>query len=269
VLGGFGTRTYNVPMANKKYAWQERRFKLFEKAYNTNAVFRDDLNTAYKTGGIENLISKITDIFVKHKVTIWAVPAAVEYVVNPNLKRTDYLNRITPPIYFWNAVTDKIGPHRFSEDSATIHFSKKHDFAERVLADFKQRYPNEKYESAPEFSLREIAGNTTAIHVLPYITKSELHELIDCFWEDLEPLINQKTTSSTKMDTDELLTSIQPSLTKSEAERNELILKMTEEGASANNISWELTKAGYGTFTSGNIRTIRSRLKNQHTKKKK
>ena len=256
-------------MTNKKYAWQERRFKLFEKAYNTNIDFRDDLNTAYKTGGIENLQKKIIDIFVKHKVTIWAVPAAIEYVVNPKLKRIDYLNRITPPIYFWNAVTDRIGPHRFSEDSATTHFSKKHAFAESVVADLKRKYPNEKHKPMPEFSLREIAGNTTAIHVLPYITKSELHELIDCFWEDLEPLINQKTTSSTKMDTDDLLTSIQPSPTKSEAEKNELILKMSESGASADSISWFLRDNGYGTYTSGNIRTIRSRLKKQQAKKKK
>jgi hypothetical protein len=104
----------------------------------------------------------------------------------------------------------------------------------------------------------------TTIGILPYIEKSELHELIDEYWSELESRINQRTKHADKIIGEKLLGKVQPEKTKSKAERDEMILKLAEQGVSVKDTIAQLVIKGLATektLKPGNVRRIRSNLR--------
>jgi hypothetical protein len=192
------------------------------------------------------------------------------YISDPNLKDAEYYELIPPPIYFLNAVADYAGP-KMEEFLYDPGERPAHAFIEHRLKVINKDTGKYSHNDIVELT-KKIFGGYTALFVSPFIKKQELHDFIDKYWNELEPLINTPFSEEglgvyTKeqivaMQTD-LANKVYPSKTTSSWERDNLIMDLTSQGLNDTQIAVKLGALGYGLLTTTNISQIRYRQRNR------
>lgn len=250
-------------MTDDKASWRNRRWKIFMNVYESDPKFRESLQRLHKDYP-ENL-EQFEDLLIEHGIPIYCKGAILIFLAHSNLKAHEYLQYIPPPIFYWNANAEYMGP---SPSSPAQHYQRMCEDIEKRLG--RNDFLGVDYHKLNFEALAQLAANNaTVLHITSFVNKSELHELIDEYWDELESLLNYRYEIGDKLYSSKLLGKIQPPQKKTTRDRNALIMKLTEAGAEDDNISWELVLAGYESLTTGNIRTIRSRLRSKQAKKTK
>jgi len=227
-------------MAKRKEAsWRKRRWTIFLRAYQANTEFRKELEDYHKShkGNLYDQDS-LELILFKYGVSYLCCGAVVRFMDNPALDEGIYLKRILPPIFIGSELSSSVEP---------------------LNAEYTKLSANELIRN-PEAKLPEGVHYNTELSIQPYVTKSELHELIDEYWPEIEPRINQRTKHGDKIFGTKLLGKVQPSKTKTHAERDELIAQLYNEKRNDKYIGVELRDKGYGDLEENNIKQIRFKL---------
>lgn len=250
-------------MTKSDSSWNDRRWKIFENVYATEPKFRDQLLQVYNE--VPFSPEKLEDLLIEYGVPIYCKMAAIIFLGHPYLERHEYLQFIRPPITYWNADAEYMGP---SSTSPAQYYKRLCERLEKETGvnDFLGvDYKKLDFEALVHF----ISNNATVIHLTSFLKKTEIKELIDDYWDELELLLNYRYKAGDKLYSPKLLGNIQKSPKEESIKMKELLLELTEKGENDNRISWLLTEAGLGTPSTENIRLIRHRLNKKQAKKNK
>lgn len=240
----------------KRPSWADRRWKLFEQAYSENPAFRSELDGIFKTTSDENeLFKAIIYSLQMYKVPHWCVNAVIAFMQNSKLKRDKYLKLILPPFTYWSMSSDIIGPNNKSKASTV--FSKR-------FASLKMKLLQDDVEIDPSKVASVISGGHVMLQLSPYTNKTELKELIDEFWGDLEPMLLTIDGSIDPTVGLNLRGKVYEVDAENRIARDKLILKLSEDGETDLYIQTRLQIAGFSLISLENIRTIRYRLKQKN-----
>jgi hypothetical protein len=97
-------------MANRYPSWRERRWNLFLQRYQNEPSLRLALHDFYKDNSHEIRVDTIGDLLKQHGVDTSVCFSVLSYLENPNLKAKEYMKYILPPVVYWNAYRDEVGP---------------------------------------------------------------------------------------------------------------------------------------------------------------
>jgi hypothetical protein len=243
-------------MANLKSSWRERRWKLFELSLQANPKLLLALKHLFADKNKLDRNYLIGELFPMYGIPTECRAAVELYAHDQNLDRERYMKEIVPPFFFWSTARNLYGPSEY--------YGSEEDVSEFILSSKSTDVTKFKISSQElKDIVRLIAGPFTVVQLYPFLTKSELHELIDEFWDELEPTISQRPELGKLFLGSKLTRKIQPSKPGGLLKRNELIMKLSDSGISDLDIAGEVHRAGFGSLTESHIRQIRYRLKNK------
>jgi len=214
-------------MANLKMSWAKRRWKIFLNAYQSNPEFRsvlDKLEIILDSKGHPTYSD--LEIFPKFKVPIDCVSAIALYMCDKELSEEDYLLEITPPFFFWSTAKQHIGPEGYYgslENNDPVKFLLNATNVKRVIADTKGN-------QTPRDIIEAIAGPSTILQLFPYLKKQEIHDLIDYYWDEIEPLLMLQPEPDDIDVSSKLLGKVHPLKTRRTTERNAVIMVLNARG---------------------------------------
>jgi hypothetical protein len=160
---------------------------------------------------------------------------------NPNREEEYYMERILPPVFISSELSTSVAPP-------------KPEYA---------KLSAEEYRNNPKAKLPSDLHYNTELSIQPYVTKSELHELIDEYWPEIKDRINQRTTHGDKIFGTKLLGKVQPTKIKKAWERDNLIMELHNAGIPNDKILYELSthKSQFSVPSADYLRVIISRNK--------
>jgi len=187
-------------MANRKNSWQDRRWKLFEKAQITDPDLLSTIKTIVEAVEPEQALSYVGHILTLIELPLGLSKAVLTYSINPARKITEIKSLIDPPVTYYSAVAKEIGP----------------------------------FNDVP---LPEKFDHRTVLFIDPYTTKQEINEFIDEWWSDIKELVDRPTITGSLTSSLELKGKIQPTKPKRTLERDSLIMKLHNEGKNSSQIA--------------------------------
>src|SRR5579872_5253210 len=106
-------------MTDSKASWRNRRWKIFMNVYESDPKFKESLRQLHKNYP-ENL-EQFENLLIEHEIPIYCKGAILIFLSHPNLKEHEYLRYIPPPIFYWNANAEYMGP---SPSSPAQHYQR-------------------------------------------------------------------------------------------------------------------------------------------------
>lgn len=240
-------------MANRKSDWRDRRWKIFEKVYNNDEAFRAELEKINLASPSDHTLVRLLALLANYDLS-FNPEAVISFQLDPDHKKESFTNALSPLIDVWSASYMSIYPESF--DFTVVNSYK----LAKIINDFE--IPIEKVYNFVQDILKSIALDTTIIQVRPYTNKTELHQLIDDYWDKLEPLINFRSDTGDTLSGKTVLGKVQSDRLRKLQERDNLIVELHEKGLSDEAIATKLIEEKYGAFELNNIRQIRHRAKN-------
>lgn len=244
-------------MADKKYSWRDRRWKIVEQALKSNPYLYEQLQNLrdnYPQNKIE-----FEDFLIKKRLPLECKLAIIMKLNHPDLKRDEYLEFIRPPFSYWNAEAGYMGPDYPSPASyfkqLCEHLSKELGTNDFLGIDYRKL----DFEALVQL----FSGNGTIINFMSYMNISDARDLITEHKEELELLLKYRSESKDKSDLAMLTKSVRKD--RNNKDRDELIIGLTEhEHKTAKEIQAILEEKGYDWLDEPNIRQIRRRQRKRN-----
>lgn len=242
-------------MAKQKVsAWADRRWKVFENEYTSNTKFRAEIDKL-KGRHIFDTAPILINLTAQYGVSYSCIMAIIKFLENPNLKRNEYLSEISQPIKIWSAGAE------FVEGNIRSTLKSHFKYLLRQYGLKVTKNGNEISEKHLAFALTQY---DTVIQLSPYLKITEVHELIDEHWNEIQAQLNSQSSRTNELYSSKLLGNVQPPKPKTKTERDNLILKLAEDRVSVKDTIAQLVYQGYASeksLTPSNVRRIRSIMK--------
>ena len=204
-------------------SWRKRRWDIFKKAYNSSQPFREAL-AEYKNQGLEDLsFNSHAHLLSDNGVPVYNVLAVVTFIKNPDMKEKEYLKQITVPISMWNKDSKTLKP---MGDEGSFY---KQVFIMLYLVRKKYNIPEDLWQEFDVDIVKAMAMDNTIIQVHPYVSKSELREMIMEFGEDFADLSNKRNSLKDDMYSPRLFGKVFSPADQATSERDDMIRKWRKQ----------------------------------------
>jgi len=227
-------------MANPA-SWRNRRWKIFERRILTDKDLIKDVDTLRSLTDEQDINTQLFKIVAFNSIPPHCKNAIHEWAKDSSRPRNYYLELVEKPIRVW---TPPDWRPLIDKDGEFIDYE-------------EQMSDKEKIEKLDSFR-----GNTI-IEIAPFMTKTEVVEIIDEYWDEIKSINNRQNMFNHLDYSPELSGKVYPTRAKGARSKDILIYSLYKKKVPYEKISWELEKAGFGAMTNGAIRTRISRL-NKH-----
>ena len=246
-------------MANQLDSWRNRRWKIVENIFANKRSLKKLLLELYKNYPANN--SDFDDLLINNGIPFECKRAIIMWLNHPDLERDEYLSFITPPMTYWNAEAEYMGP---DHPTPATYFR---NVCERIAEELGTNdflgvdYTLLNFEALT----RLFAQDGTVITFNSYMDITDARNLLTAHKDELEALLKYRSENKDKM-SPPILTGRVDGVRKNH-ERDNLILRLANDGKKPKQIAKRLELMGYDSFTDENIRKIlsRERKRNQKT----
>ncbi len=266
-------------MAGRKSSWRKRRWELFLHQYQESPELQEALKDKRLVtpigGGVKSIHYRILS---RYGVPASCILAIQLYIRNPKLDESEYLKLIHPPVRFLNIAFNVIGPDVWGMNSKLKNESayRPDNAIEFVYQRFGKVLREELGLGMEEVQAitKRIFGGSTVLFISPYTQKYEVKDFLDDYWDSqLKPLINKAQPDIDdlpqgakyeliNLQEEKLANKIYPAKTPTNWERDNYIMKLTEDGLQDQKIADALDKHPKFTYLEPNaIKQIRFRMK--------
>lgn len=236
--------------------WQKRRWRIFVSKYNNDLKFKNQVDKIKgQKFDIENKeLVNLHMLFLRNGVPVECIAAAIVYINSPNQPEEDIVSLIKPPFSAFSVYKNKKIPEYTTEVFDTII-----DYFHYVV---NTNLSKEHAISISKVDLKNILTKLFGAHIVitldPVITKSEVIEIINKYWDEISTLGTNELPYYSK----HLVKRVESTQPEGQVRRNKLIMELHHSGLNAKKISAELQfKYGYPHLSESNIRVIISRQK--------
>jgi hypothetical protein len=233
-----GANGYNPSMANPQDSWRDRRWKIFENVLTSNRSFQKQLTKLYE--GFPENSSDFDDFLIKNGIPLECKRAIIMRLNFPDLNRDEYLEHITPPIAYWNAEAGYMGPYY---PSPANYFRQ---LCENIAEELGTNdllgvdYTKLDFEALTQL----FAQDGTVINLTSYMDITDARTLLSTYKDELEALLKYRSVHKDRLNSPKLTGRVfKPRENK---ERDELVMRLTNDGKKASAIRNVLIKLGYG-----------------------
>jgi hypothetical protein len=246
-------------MANQLNSWRNRRWKIFENVSTGNRSFQRQLLKLY--GDFPRNSSEFDDFLIENGVPLECKMGVIMQLNHPNLNREEYLEYIAPPITYWNAEAGYMGP---DYPSPATYFRQ---LCENIAIELGTNdFLGVDYTKLDFEALTQLfAQDGTVINFTSYMDITDARTLLSSYKEELEYLLKYRSEHKDRLNTPKLTGKVFKQ--RENKERDELVLRLTNDGKKAGAIRKVLSKLGYGELDEVYIRQIRCRERKRNSDK--
>lgn len=215
-------KSSDLKLGKRGVSWRDRRWKIYENKYGSNARLREELANAVKDKEPHIAYDNVLEIITNYGVPRACITAVLKKLYNPDLNRSECLKEIRQPITYWNAAMEYIGPDIDVPPAEHVEY---------LFRNAGLKVTKNGKEVSGEALLEAIAGDSTFLQLDPYVNISEIRELINDYWKvDLEKMVRIRSLKNDKTYGAELIGVVQPKTkAKRVADRDALIMKLYYE----------------------------------------
>jgi hypothetical protein len=241
----------------KTASWSNRRWKIFENVYDNNPDFQANLRQLHESYPDNN--QELEDFLMECGIPLDCKQAITMYLNHPDLNRDEYLEFVQPPMMYWNAEAGYMGPDYPSPASYFRHLCE--DMAEELgTNDFLGvDYRKLDFEALAQL----FSGDGTVINFTSYMDITDARNLMSIYKNEIELLLKYRSERKDKAHPAKLAGRVFGF--RNNKQRDELIMRLTEEGKKPKDIAKILVDEDYGDFTEEYIRQIKSRERKRNS----
>jgi hypothetical protein len=178
--------------------------------------------------------------------------AAIEYACDEQTPEEECIKLIKPPFLFWNGATATLGPNR--TDTPLERFRNALNYVG-------------KKDLVTDEQLRELVKvmfyNHTVIELNGFVKKSELHDLIDEYFDEMSPMLNDTSMLQDWLYTTALKGNVSLKTDKA-LSAGRLTIELKKQGLNDKQIATYLREKGYSVSDEHQVRVLRNRAKKNH-----
>ena len=239
-------------MTKKKIAsWRERRWKQFLKVYKTNPDFGEKIRAIIRNDYNIHLELQLRQLFGDYGVPWECEWAAIRYARGEDLTEEQIEGLIKAPFLFWNNATSTMGPNK--EHTPFVRFK-----GALISVGLKNLVTDEQLHKL----LEVMFYNHTVLEFNGLLKKSEMHELIDEYFDEMAPMFNDNSLRADWLYSPALRGNV--SLKSDKAlDIDRLVVELKEKGMNDKQIATYLVEHDYGIPDERQVRVIRNRAKKQ------